>query len=146
MEDPFLNDLWQDLGNYDKGETFEEAENHQKETPSLAYLRLKNIGEHSPLADSLVKDIQNSIIRYIETIDALTVAKIKKDEPKERERSDLARRLAHNALISNLNILNRYCLKNGLDTGWRIMIGSDRDQVKTWALGVAKEVIQERLR
>ncbi|MCX6714036.1 MAG: DUF3232 domain-containing protein, partial [Candidatus Vogelbacteria bacterium] len=123
----------------------EDIENRQEKNARVAYLNIKDIGDHSKIAKDLVVSLQNSIIRYVGAIDALTVIKIKKDDAKTREEADLARRLAHNALISNLDILNRYCVKHKLDREWRNMVGLDRKQVTAWALLVAPTIIQERI-
>lgn len=144
--DPFLRESWGDLSSREsEGHDFDELATRQEEKAEIAYTKIKNIKDHSKIASELVKSIQESIVRYVKTIDKLSSAKIKKEDPKEREEADLARRLAYNALISNLDILNRYCVKNNLDRSWRDVVGLERKQVTTWALAIADKVIKERI-
>lgn len=143
--DPMFKDSWHDLREHEKGDDFEELSIRQEERTNLAYEQIKGLENHSKMSGILVRDLQEAVVHYIKAIDKLSVAKIKDEDKGEKENADLARRLAHNALIDNLNMLSRYCVKHGLDTSWRKMVGSDRNQVRDWALSVASTVINERI-
>ncbi len=139
--DPIFNESWHDLGEHEHGDDFEDLAVRHEEKTNLVYQRIKKLEGHSKMSGVLVRDIEDGIVRYIKAVDKLSLAKINNEEKDEKKRADEARRFAHNALIDSLNILNRYCVKNGLDTGWRNMVGLDRDQVRDWALVVSKKIL-----
>lgn len=144
MEDPFLNESWNNLAEREEGIDFDEAYVRERERNDLAYEKLKKLRSHSELARDLVKDIEDSILRYVKSIDQLSISRIERADSKTKEGNDLARRLAHNALIDNLNIFSRYCAKHKLDTSWRDMVGSHRNQIRDWALSVSATMTKER--
>lgn len=145
MFEPFLNESWGDLAKHEEGHDFDEIYTKEEEKALNVYQEIKKLRNHDETSKALVKDLEDSVIRYVGAVDKLSSSRIRKEDPKETENADRARRSAHEALISNLNILSRYCVKNGLDTNWRNVVGSHRNQVRDWALNVSTRIIKERI-
>lgn len=91
----------------------------------------------------LFKSVEDAIARYANTVASHTMAKREEFDRQDIERSDEARRFAHNALIDKLDILARSYRINGLDAGWRDEIGADRNRVREWAQIVMKYIAAE---
>jgi hypothetical protein len=158
-EDNFFKDAWQEITSYqNEGETFADHENDKnlkdflnddkKETPEQIskqveiYKLMEKISAGNPDLQALFDDIKDSVLRYIETIDKLSLSRERGDDQDMIIESDSRRTQAHEVLISNLNILSRLCSKLGLDNEWRSMIGLDRKQVTDWALDIFPLIIK----
>lgn len=82
--------------------------------------------------------------RLTEVVDGLVASMQRYTELRERvkkfkdiksgDSSEGARKVAHETLITNLEILVRYCKKFKIDTSWRDEIGDDRDEIGDWAV------------
>lgn len=142
-ENFLMQEAWENLHDKEEGFDYDEREQFQKAKGIEAYQQINKIAEHSPLAKDLVVNLKKSLLHYVQTVDRLTMARVEDQSPENKAEADLARRLAHDAFISNINILSRYCVKNKLDTSWRSVIGMDRKEVTNWALRVWPELVKE---
>lgn len=149
--DPFLEEAWEHHAEHEtSGRSGDDLENGENTKARDIYARLEGsleMAKKDPMAAKLLAGLKKSIFRYLQTVDQLSIEKIKwqnlpkseqsKPEVKESMReADTSRHFAHNSLIDDLNIISRYCVKNNLDNGWRNMLGSDRKQVTEWALQI----------
>lgn len=133
----FLREAWGNLAEEEKGQEHDSKLNIGDPHFTSIYKKIEKIAEKDKLAKTLFINIQKSALRYLYTIDQLSLDRLKKYDKEEVQRSDEARRRAHNALIDDLNIFSRYCIKNNLDNSWRNMVGIKREDVTEWVLGIA---------
>jgi hypothetical protein len=115
------------------------------------YLEIvESIGDDEELKP-LLKNLESAILNYDVTIKKFQLQKeeiviSEKPSQKDKEESDLARRLAHNNLISVLSALSRaYVKKYGVNK-WRYKIDEgrgDRDRIAKWAKDVAPYITQK---
>jgi hypothetical protein len=76
-------------------------------------------------------------------IDNLSLVRANGADLETVSQADRMRSIAHDALISNLNIMSRYCAKLGIDNEWRFVLGLDRKQITAWAREIFPIVIKE---
>lgn len=108
------------------------------------YAGMEKIVQDNPELKKYFLDIQKSVKRYVSTIDALHVLRMKKMVDKKAVGfSDSARKIAHDALIDNLNIFSRACIKAKIDNSWRREVGLDRKEITVWAVAVYDTVVGE---
>jgi len=125
----------------------EETQNVPKEELSRnekVYSDMEKIVQNNPELKGYLLDIKKSVKRYVSTIDALHVLRMKKMVDKKAVGfSDSARKIAHDALIDNLNIFSRACVKAKIDNSWRREVGLDRKEITVWAVAVYDTVVEE---
>lgn len=108
------------------------------------YLEMEQIANSNPSLYEYFTDIKKSVIRYIASIDKMSLNKIKFSKDNELiSDSDRTRRFAHETLITNLNIFSRECAKMGIDNTWRNGIGLDRKEITMWAISVYPLITSE---
>jgi hypothetical protein len=145
---------WKNLAEHDNGYDFDlgpEEDNshiHGSSSEIIKSIAERNISslleiEESSRRDEIMKelfaDFLKGLLRYIFTIDSLSLARINgKESRKVMGEADKNRRIAHEAWISDVNALSRYFVKLGIDNSWRNVLGSTRDEQTGWALSVAK--------
>ncbi len=137
LEQGFLRDNWKRMANEGVSSGRSAEQNSAVESPEVeedklaleAYLDMKMVAEGDDLALGLFNDVKKSLIRYIGSIRRLSKSVISEENEDEVAWLDEARRLSHNALIDNLNILSRYCHNQGLDKSWRNVIGTEREEI-----------------
>ncbi len=98
--------------------------------------------------DAKTKEILHNLFEMVEeSVERYANAIVRQqkdfDHREDAAQSDESRRIAHNALMDNLNILARNYRQYGLDTRWRNEIGTDRDRVREWAQIVMKYIANE---
>lgn len=88
--------------------------------------------------EKLFKELKEKILRYSISADRLSMIKVENGHGRDDvQAADQARRLAHNAVIDQLNILSRAFKEDGLSNEWRRKVGLERGEVGEWAFGVA---------
>lgn len=100
---------------------------------------------------SLVRDMIDSCANYVDTVvnmeNAINVYRFRAEDPSELrvmiQRLDQTRRIVHNALISNVRIVDRLCKMEGVEP---IFGGSDEDRlaVAEFAKRVVDEYFEDR--
>jgi len=100
---------------------------------------------------SLVRDMVDSCANYVDTIvnveNAINVYRFRVEDPSELrvmiQQLDQTRRIVHNALISNVRIVDRLCKMEGVEP---IFGGSDEDRlaVAEFAKRVVDEYFEDR--
>lgn len=141
MSEPFLSELWAEKARKERGEkTFQEK-------VLDTYFEIKSIIEKSgdPKLIDQLENFKKAVLRYAETIVNLSQARLGEDI-EEIESSDMSRRIAHNRLESDVNILARWCARANLDTSWRDKIGLTRDEIGSWAWALAPFLKNEILK
>ena len=142
----FEREAWGDLAENEKTGDFggEEKGYGAPERRALnAYYQIKEIADRNAMGKKLVTGLQRSLLRYIGTIDTLSMSLVTNQSGEEKQAADEARTRAHNALISDLNIISRFCEKNKIDNSWRNVVGSDRKEITLWALAVSPTIKKE---
>lgn len=149
MSDYFLKELWQKKAQEERGETkkwkyeindFEEIiekANISKEAKEELYLVL----------NWLKKSCKN----YVNINEKWIMARKSLEEEKEErkgalmsmEKADQARRICHQNIVDNLNILSRAFEKYGLDNQWRNYFGN-WDQIGAWAYEMGRALEQKQ--
>lgn len=123
--EPFLREYWEEKAELEKtGQTFTEK-------AWKIYQTIEEITKDYPELAKFVEDIRLGVLRYGKIIERRNQA-IQSANREEIETSDQEQRIAHDALIDNLNILSRQCRNNGISNLWRRDIGVERDQVTEW--------------
>jgi hypothetical protein len=99
---------------------------------------------------SLVKNMVDSCSHYVDTVvsmeNAINVARFKISDPSEYreyvQQLDKSRRIAHNALISSVHIVDRLCKINKVE----LIYGGDEDRlaIAEFAKQVVDEFFEER--
>jgi hypothetical protein len=135
-EDDFDDDLYHptksNLINQHKTET------NNKFVSSLLNLDLACENSSDKIIKSLYESFLKSLLRYVSTIDGLSLARLEEVfDKKTVEEADINRRRAHESWISSANALSRYFYKMGLDNSWRNVIGSTRIEQTKWAESVS---------
>lgn len=141
-ENPFLQDSWNNLAE----ETNEPLLN--KDTVAIeTYLLIKAETDKNPHLSKILKQVEDAAIRYAKLVTGFTRTKMDFREgsvtKEDIKAYDETRRLTHNRLIDEVNLLSREFKKAGLDNSWRNVVGLDRDEVGFWARKVAELFIDE---
>ncbi len=92
------------------------------------------------LIQECFSDLQESIQRYIASIDAFTAGRIEKIDKEDMARLDENRHYAHNGLITTIEVLERLLKQESLDISWRSSVGYSRESIQEWAQKVTKHV------
>ena len=142
MREPFLSERWGEIA----------EKNIQENTPQpevpraiSAYLSIEEQINSFPDDSEKVKleklftALNESLLSYLIAIDRLAIHKLDGSVDKI-ENAEIRRKLTHNVLIDNLNILSRQFAAAGLDNSWRSDVGSDRRDITRWVLAVAEHV------
>ncbi len=141
----FLRELWEEKVRRERGEkSFE-----QKAIDLFLSIRAMVDKDPRPELVRQFKEVEKVILRYAETIARLSRVRLEYDAFEERveiERADQNRRIAHNRLISEIDILARWFGKAGFDNRWRDKIGLSREEVGAWAFAVAPFLKGETLK
>ncbi|MFA6446159.1 MAG: DUF3232 domain-containing protein [Candidatus Paceibacterota bacterium] len=158
-----LNEAWEGLAHYEHGHDFDDelhpevkekkiaVENSPEMKRSVgiyADMTKKFTGEGVPEdLFTLFKQVKEGILAYNVAVAKLKLVRLEKEKRVDAEEmreetqiADRARKFAHDALIDSLNALSRMCYRTGVDNTWRSMIGSQREDVTTWAQEVVDEV------
>lgn len=133
----FLRERWEEKRREEVGEISPEQVRREKDLDIYLDLR-KKTAENSDLSAALI-NIEKAAVRYRQTVNAFNKKRMgdsEKDLAGLKE-SDEYRRLAHEVVIGEINVLSRLFRKAGLDNEWRRDIGLDRDDAGRWALTVA---------
>lgn len=148
-----MHELWVDKA---KEETGESDAGSELTTPEMDFERfgktsevrlfkqIKARAETDPNIAEMVQMLEDSILRYYQTIAELEVVSRTSTDKQIVQSADQARRTAHNTVIDNLNALSRYYGKSGIDNQWRNVIGLERTQVTIWVKSVAPYLISEK--
>lgn len=151
MSEGFLGELWDRKVQTEKQPVGLEELGKEAEIYEKLKDRINNLPDSIPAQtregiEENFRDLQDNILRYIRTIFQFSEEKEFADKEggeisvDRMEQLSQNRSLAHNALIDQLNILERIMRKAGLDTSWRAVIGYDREDVKRWAQGVSRHL------
>jgi hypothetical protein len=146
----FLEELWEDKADtenplkkhhfHHEGDIVKNTNTDVEEESASeyidAYLDIKNISETDNNTRLLFTEIQKSLVNYIRSIDILSKSRLNEEDKVTMERNDHNRRYAHDALISSLNALSRYCAGHKIDNNWRRVVGISREDVTIWAKAV----------
>lgn len=152
--DHFLHELWVDKAKEEAGESDVGGElttpemdfdRFGKTSEVKLFKKIKSRAETDPNISEMVQMLEDSILRYYQTITELEVVSRTSTDKQIVQGADQARRNAHNTVIDNLNALSRYYGKMGIDNQWRSVIGLERTQVTTWVKSVAPYLISEKL-
>jgi|GEM_PF-1348639 hypothetical protein len=125
----FLREKWIDVATGEHGEEIGRA------NPSIN--RIADLVEGSQKLEKQFEKVKKSILRYAEIMQRFLNTK---SSYENIGAADQERRLAHEALISNLNILSRWCAEERIPNNWRERIGDSRTEIGEWALMAAKEL------
>ena len=109
------------------------------------YDKIKTETEKYPELIKILTSLENASIRYLQTVDALSKAKLEKQSKKIIFEYDRARKLAHDVCIDGLNLLSRQFRAAGLDNEWRREIGLDRELIGYWARAVGGYLVDTRM-
>lgn len=141
-ENPFLQDLWNHLT-----EETQDPTSNKEHAAIQIYFRIKVAADKNPHLAKILQHVEEAAIRYARLVTGFTRIKINFSEgsasKEDFQRHDEMRRLAHNRLIDEINLLSREFKKAGIDNSWRNIIGFDRDAVGFWARQVAEMFIDE---
>ena len=135
----FLRDRWHERSSDETGEVSDIETRRQKDLELYLDIqqRAKDIGGS---LYKIFQDVERRAVRYRTTINTNTTARMdarKSGLVSEFEESDTRQRLAHDALISEVNLLSRQFKEEGLDNEWRREIGLERHDVGRWGATVA---------
>ena len=108
----------------------------EKSEAQMIYQSIEQLIDKDDDLKGLFHDVKRSIVKYIIAIDRLSEERLSDRANDSTGEIDRARTVAHEALITNLNILSRECQKKRVDNKWRSVIGLDRKQITNWALSV----------
>ncbi|MEX0672513.1 MAG: hypothetical protein WDZ82_02870 [Candidatus Paceibacterota bacterium] len=143
----FLRERWQDASEKQtqriEEEESEALRSYQQIKKTVADLPEHISEENRELIKEYFEELQESIQRYVSSIDAFTKARISKTDTQDMTRLDESRRRMHDGLITVLEVLERLLKREGLDTSWRSVIGSNRTRVKEWAQEVTGHISRE---
>ena len=131
FRDPFLADAWKRRAESERG-----FEQHERLT--LIYLELSKVVRKNEAFSELFKKVETAAVKYDLTIATLARMRIEQSGIESIAEADRRRRLAHDALEDELNLLSRSFAKSGLDNSWRYDIGTSREAVGNWARKVAE--------
>ncbi|MCX6717474.1 MAG: hypothetical protein NTU76_02250 [Candidatus Taylorbacteria bacterium] len=149
-----LNEAWEHLSSHEKGHDFPDfGEEEKPTTPKIegydlssveidknisSLFDLKEVSKIDGIAKELFDDFLKSLLRYISTIDNLTLARMDKEIDRiTKNQADHSRRMAHDSWMSNANALSRYCESKSIDNSWRDVIGYERKVQTNWVLSVS---------
>lgn len=141
FRDPFLEEAWQRHAEEERGEPGEE-----EQTLGI-YLDLKTEIAGKPELEEFMESIEKQILRYEATIARFARLELEGKDREDIAQADESRRSAHNALLSDLDILARSMNKAKLDISWRDMVGSNRDEIGNWARDIAphlRKIVERR--
>lgn len=94
--------------------------------------------------ENLFEQVIKASLRYCASRDKLATTTRLNDKQAVMD-SDRARRLAHNALIDNINILSRAFVKDGVPVRWREELGNDRNAIGDWAIDLVSNLKDEAI-
>ena len=142
MSDEFLKELWEEKAKKEKAEKKWKIDIFDLEN----LLATKN-KEAKKYFIEYLGQLKKSCLRYLETCEDLEKAAKNLREGASGEelatnqnlvkQADMARRLAHNVVVDNLNILSRLCKKYNLDDSWRKYFSSF-EMIGEWAYEMGK--------
>ncbi|MDD4477007.1 MAG: hypothetical protein PHY40_02510 [Patescibacteria group bacterium] len=148
----FLKELWAEKSSGEKtGKTIEENKTaHELLIWNKLEREIKEIisnaesQKNKEQSETLFEDLKKSIIYYANLVKNTPNNKLigveSREEYEKIIKDNDKRRLAHNALIDNLNILSRLCKKYGYDNNWREEMGNDRERITEWALAICETI------
>jgi hypothetical protein len=136
---PIFEERWQEIATKEKGEE------PMMDQAISTYLDIKVVQDKHPELNEKVANLEEAIIRYTMRLNDLAIARLEANQD-IIQNMDQSRRLAHNRLIDELNILSREFAKLGLNNRWREKIGLSREQVEDWANAVYPIVCKEELK
>ena len=135
--DPFLSESWERLKEEEQGREPQEMRDVG------IFEDLETLSERNESIKEYLEDIKNQIIYYVRTIAEMEHLQNNSAAREDIAQIDSTRRIAHDSLITKIDILSRICAKNGLDNNWRDMIGIGREQVTRWAINVAESLTED---
>jgi len=124
----FLEESWRRRAAEERGEP------NMSDRKDMILVHLEKVVEGDPELKRILEDVITDVTRYQKIL--YSIKKSGGGESRtgtEYESADRKRRLIHNRLISDLDLLSRECKKRGLDYEWRREIGAQRGQVTAWA-------------
>jgi hypothetical protein len=140
MGEPFLRERWGEIAEKNIQESTPQPEIPRAVSTYLSIEEQINSLPDDPekiKLEKLFATLNESILSYLIAIDRLTIHKLEGSLDKI-ENAEIRRKLTHNVLIDNLNILSRQFAAAGLDNSWRSDVGSDRRDITRWVLAVAE--------
>jgi hypothetical protein len=151
VEDFNFREAWSHLNEYEGGRHDFEDDEREKIHPNIEntdnlnknisnFLEMKEISDRDEILKNLFNNFLKSLLRYIYTIDTLSLARRSADDEDNslKNAADKNRRIAHDSWMSDTNALSRYYAKLGIDNSWRNVIGFSRIEQTNWALSVSK--------
>jgi hypothetical protein len=145
MRNPFLEEAWQNKARNEKGEekNLDLPDGYERDVKIFKALK-RQVEKTTEFIDKTDREnireiyaqMMDSVERYNQTILSYNSNKSEKISKDDMEQSDFRRRAAHDALISNLDILARLMNKAGIDIFWKDAIGIDRKEVQRWAQNI----------
>ncbi len=133
----FLKERWEEKRRDELAEI--SPEQAQREKDLDIYLDLRKKTAEDPGLSAALVNIEKAAVRYRATVNAFSKERMGDSEkdPAALKESDDYRRLAHEVMIGEINVLSRLFRKTGLDNEWRRDIGLEREDAGRWALNVA---------
>jgi hypothetical protein len=147
MADPFIRERYEEILAEREAENTPEPMLTREVRSYLSFVEQVDAlpeGDQKAKLEKLVDAVRKSVLSYTRAIDRLAKHKLGHDTSKI-ENADRMRTLAHEALMSNLNILSRQFADGDLDNSWRNDIGLDRRAVTRWAIGITETIRNEIL-
>ena len=127
----FLQELWRNRAELEHGEM------NENERAVRVYIDIKKAAKENLQLSKILKIVEDAVLNYMRLILRLNRAKLELDQ-NMIEKYDEHRRLGHNRLIDDVNMLSREFKKAGLDNSWRNDVGLSREAVGDWARQVAQ--------
>lgn len=133
----FLRDRWEEKGRQERGESDPTEARRQKDLG--IYLDLRKETAEDPDLSAALANVEKAAVRYRATVNAFSKERIGDSEKDTAAltQSDVHRRLAHEVVIGEINVLSRLFKNAGRDNEWRREIGLEREDAGRWALNIA---------
>jgi len=145
--------LWQDTaekegfegnsseeGTHAEGVADNSAMEKKKTHAEELYLDMFALADNNEDMQKQFTEIKKSIVSYISKRQELNaIAKESREgvgRAGEEKHSDRDQKIMHDALIDNLNIYSRMCVRFNKDNSWRGELGDDRKMIASWAIKV----------
>ena len=130
-ENPFTHESWER----------KDANEHEGEDTGgweiSVFEGIKKEAEQKPELRELLLDLEDSILRYGESVVKFDRSLTESSTKEDYGYADQSRKIVHDSLLDKINILSRAFANEGLDNSWRNVVGSDRNQIGQWALRVS---------
>lgn len=124
--DPFLRDSWSKKVDAERG-----AESSE-DTANKIFNQIESNAIHEKELTQIFEAVKKDILRYRSTIERLKQFGNGGSSTKEIEEADQVRRMAHNRMVDDINLLSRQFRSKGMDNSWRREIGDTNEKIGSW--------------